>query len=67
MVHKASLSNIRKNTPKKLKRLGNALFGFSTFISAGAYIGDYPKLALAMLFIGGIGKFITELFTDEPS
>ena len=67
MVQKASLKNLRKKTPAKLRRLGNALFGFSTFISTGAYIGDYRKLALAILFIGGIGKFITALFTDEPS
>ena len=65
MVQKASLKHIGKRTPAKLRRLGNALFGASTVVCSVAYISDYPKLAVGALIAGGVGKFITELFTDE--
>ncbi len=62
---KASVKNLNKNTPAKLRKLGNALFAFSAVICAGSAISDYPNLAIAALIVGAIGKFITELFTDE--
>ena len=56
---------LEKPTPKKWKRLGNALLSVSTMITGMAIVGDRPWVAEFALLTGVIGKFLTDYFTIE--
>ena len=52
-------------TPKRFRVLGDSIAAGSLFV-AGLNI-DHPKLMLIIGICGGLGKFITNFFTDETS
>jgi hypothetical protein len=54
-----------KPTPKKMRKLGDALLGASTTITGYAIMTDHDWLALVSLGLGVIGKFLTNFFSDE--
>ena len=49
-------------TPKRFRILGDSMAALSLFI-AGLNL-DNPKLMLISGVVGGLGKFITNFFTD---
>lgn len=53
-------------TPKKWRKIGDALLGIST-LSVPAMMADYKPLAIGLFAVGVIGKFLTNFFTDEES
>jgi hypothetical protein len=61
------LSNFNKPTPAKWEKFGNALLKTSVYLSAGSIILKYEHVALAVLFIGGLGQFITTFFADDAN
>lgn len=50
-------------TPKRLRVLGDSIAAASLFI-AGLNL-EHPKIMLVSGVLGGLGKFITNFFTDE--
>lgn len=54
-----------KPTPYNLRKLGDALLAMSTFVSAFAISQDYKCIAVTSVIVGGIGKFLTNFFSEE--
>lgn len=52
-------------TPKKWRKLGDALLGVSTTITGFAIYEDVKWIAYTALIIGVIGKFLTNFFTED--
>lgn len=53
-----------KPTPKKLRKLGDALLAMS-LMSIPANIAGHEWIGYTLLAIGVIGKFLTNFFTDD--
>ncbi len=51
-------------TPKKWRKLGDALLAVSTAITGYAMYEDIKWVALTALITGVVGKFLTNFFTD---
>jgi hypothetical protein len=58
-------SNYMKPTPKKWRKLGDALLGMSLFITGTAVYNDVDWLVYTSAAIGVIGKFLTNFFSEE--
>lgn len=64
---KAKLKNYYKPTPVKIRKIGDAMLGASTF-GATTYLFFFEgnkHVAGAMFVLGVVGKFISNLFKDE--
>ena len=63
------IKHIRKHyyapTPKRWRKLGDALLGVSTTITGFAIMEEYKWLALSALALGVIGKFLTNFFKED--
>jgi hypothetical protein len=64
-TRKMKLKNYFQPTPKRFRVLGDSIAAASLFV-AGLNL-DHPKLMLIIGIAGGVGKFITNFFTDETS
>lgn len=53
------------HTPAKWRKLGDALLAASTTITTFAIYEKVDWLAYAALFSGVIGKFLSNLFSEE--
>ena len=65
MQVKKMINNFNMPTPKKWKRLGDALLGVSTMITGMAIVGDMKYVAEIALTTGVLGKFLTDFFVEE--
>jgi hypothetical protein len=52
-------------TPKKWRKLGDALLGVSTTITGFAIYENEKWIALVALALGVIGKFLTNFFGED--
>lgn len=52
-------------TPKKWRKLGDALLGVSTTITGFAIYEEAKWVAIAALLTGVVGKFLTNFFGEE--
>ena len=52
-------------TPKKWRKLGDALLAVSTAITGFAMYENAKWVALTALITGVVGKFLTNFFTEE--
>jgi hypothetical protein len=53
-------------TPKKWRKIGDALLAVSTMVTTYAIAEEWSKyLQLSALILGVLGKFITNLATEE--
>ena len=52
-------------TPKKWRKLGDALLGVA-LIGIPADLAGYKWVGLTMFIIGIVGKFLTNFFTEDP-
>jgi hypothetical protein len=52
-------------TPKKWRKLGDALLGVSTTITGFAIYENEKWVALTALVLGVIGKFLTNFFGED--
>ena len=62
---KLSHRNYMKPTPRNLRRLGDGLLAVMTFITTAAIAEEVKWLAYLALFIGVVGKFLTNFFKVE--
>lgn len=59
------MKNYYAPTPKKWRKLGDALLGVSTTITTFAIIEEMKWIAITALVLGVIGKFLSNFFTEE--
>lgn len=52
-------------TPKKWRKLGDALLGVSSTITGYSIYNDMKEVAIAALLLGVIGKFLSNFFTED--
>lgn len=52
-------------TPKKWRKLGDALLGVSTTITGFAIYEEAKWVAIAALIAGVVGKFLTNFFAED--
>ena len=52
-------------TPKKWRKLGDALLAVSTTITTYAIVEDMKWVALTAVLLGAVGKFLSNFFTDD--
>jgi hypothetical protein len=61
------LKNYYKPTPKKWRKLGDALLAVSVTITGFAMYENVQWVALTSLITGVIGKFLTNFFKEDGS
>ncbi len=61
------INNYYKPTPKKLRKLGDALLAVSAFVVGFSAIQDVDWLLYTSLAIGVLGKFFTNFFAEETN
>lgn len=54
-------------TPKKMRKLGDALLACGTFISTYGTFEGNKTLAITALCIGVAGKFLTNFFAEDTA
>lgn len=52
-------------TPKKWRKLGDALLGVSSTITGYSIYNDMKEVAIAALLLGVVGKFLSNFFTGD--
>jgi hypothetical protein len=53
-------------TPKKARKIGDALLGVFSVTSMSSMIMDHKGLSVASLVIGVVGKVLSNFFAEEP-
>ncbi len=53
-------------TPKKARKIGDALLGIFSITSMSSMITDHKGLAIASMVIGVVGKVLSNFFSEEP-
>lgn len=64
-MYNKMLKNYYKPTPKKWRKLGDALLGVSTIITTYAVYENVHWVAMTALITGVVGKFLTNFFTKD--
>jgi hypothetical protein len=59
------LKNYYKPTPKKYRKLGDAILAMSTAMTFVGIQTDDKLIIYFFLFLGCIGKFLTNFYTEE--
>ena len=59
------IKNYNKPTPRKWRKLGDALLAVSTTITTYAITEEMKVFAISALVLGVIGKFLSNFFADE--
>lgn len=62
---KNPLKNYYKPTPAKWRKIGDALLAVSLFASPYEIIQNDHRLAIALIAIGVLGKFLTNFFAED--
>lgn len=52
-------------TPKKFRKIGDALLGAFSITSISSIVSESKKLAIASLMLGIMGKVFTNFFVEE--
>lgn len=58
------IKNYFKPTPKKIRIIGDSLLATSIFLTGYSLIMDNKTFGIVVLAIGGLGKFLSNLFTE---
>lgn len=58
------LKNYYSPTPKKWRKLGDALLGVS-LLGIPAELAGHSSIAIGIFLCGVMGKFLTNFFSDE--
>lgn len=54
-------------TPKKFRKIGDALLGAFSITSISSIVAESKKLAIASLMLGVMGKVFTNFFVEEKT
>ena len=64
---KLSVKSYWAPTPKKMRKIGDALLGVFSITSVSSIMMDDKTLAVVTLIIGVLGKILTNFFQEESS
>jgi len=64
---KFGIKQLRKPTPKKMKRLGASLLSVSVFVSGYAFYNSHEYVGVIGLVCGVAGTFITSMFSESDN
>lgn len=53
-------------TPKKARKIGDALLGIFSVTSMSSMIMENKPMAIASLIVGVVGKVLSNFFAEEP-
>jgi len=53
-------------TPKSVRKVADSLSAGALAVSSYAFMTDYKLVAYIVLACAFVGKFVSNLFTDEP-
>ena len=60
------IKNYNEPTPRRWRRLGDALLGVSTTLTTFAVVDEWSKwLTLLIILTGVLGKFLTNFFGND--
>lgn len=59
-----TIDNYNKPTPKKMRKIGDSIFGLGTVVTAFSAISGSPYITVCSAIITWIGKTITNLWSD---
>jgi len=63
-----NIKNYHKPTPKKWRKLGDALLSVSTMLMTVSVVDDWGKaVTISIILTGVAGKFLTNFFGDDLS
>jgi hypothetical protein len=62
---KFGISGYWKPTPKKIRKIADSLSAAALAVSAFSFVSDYKVVAYIVLATAFIGKFISNLFSEE--
>jgi len=65
MATKFSTKHYWAPTPKRMRQLGDALFGTFGTAGIGASVADYKWIGISFYALAMIGKFLSNFFKDE--
>ena len=63
---KFGISQYWEPTPKKVRKIADSLSAAAMAASGFAFVQDYKVVAYIVLGSAFIGKFLSNLFADEP-
>jgi hypothetical protein len=66
-MKKFSIKNYGSPTPSKWRKLGDSLLATSAFAMTYAAITDHKYLAVGIVVVGIVGKFLTNFFSKDDS
>lgn len=61
---KFGLKELKKPTPKLMKRIGASLLSVSVFVSGYAFYNNQEYIGIFGLVTGVVGTFITNMFSE---
>lgn len=64
---KFGISSYWKPTPKKIRKLADALLAAVTFSGTTVILNGYPVLGTVMFVIGFVAKFLSNFFEEDTS
>ena len=52
-------------TPKNIRKIADSLLASATVISTFAFYTDYKTLAMTVMIVSALAKFVSNFFTDD--
>jgi hypothetical protein len=62
---KFGINGYWKPTPKKIRKIADSLSAASLAVSAYSFVSDYKVVAYVVLATAFVGKFLSNLFSEE--
>ena len=65
MKFKFSAEHYYRPTPKSIRQFGDSLLAGAMTISTISFANDYKTVAMVVLIAAGIGKFLSNFFSED--
>lgn len=62
---KFGIKEYMKPTPKKIRKIADSLSAAALAVSAYSFVSDYKVVAYIVLATSFVGKFLSNLFSEE--
>jgi hypothetical protein len=62
---KFGINEYMKPTPKKIRKIADSLSAAAMAVSAYSFVSDYKVVAYIVLACAFVGKFLSNLFSEE--
>jgi hypothetical protein len=54
-----------KPTPKRIRRIADALLAGAMTVSTISFANDYKDIAIVVLIVAGVAKFLSNFFAED--